>query len=94
MPEGLKEIPPFLFARCINLKTVLIPESVEEIGKEAFYNCPKLREINFPRNLKRIAPKAFAYCENLFIPFIPAACDVAENAFLSEWDYDPEEEVL
>ena len=62
MPEGLKEIPPFLFARCINLK--------------------------------RIAPKAFAYCENLFIPFIPADCDVAENAFLSEWDYDPEEEVL
>lgn len=94
LPEGLKEIPPFLFARCINLKTVLIPESVEEIEKEAFYNCPKLREINFPRNLKRIAPKAFAYCENLFIPSIPTDCDVAENAFLSEWDYDPEEEVL
>lgn len=47
LPDGMKEIPACLFAKCENLKSVVIPESVEKIGRAAFLECINLREVNF-----------------------------------------------
>lgn len=59
MPEGIKEIGEFAFARS-NLTTADIPAGVTTIGYGAFYHCDYLREVTIPSTVTNIAPKAFA----------------------------------
>lgn len=54
-----------VFARCINLKKVILSEQTKTIGEYAFYNCEKLSEITLPEGLKKIGKGAFEDCKNL-----------------------------
>ncbi len=45
IPNGVKEIYPFAFARKYKLKNISIPNSVTSIGDGAFYDCYKLVEV-------------------------------------------------
>lgn len=65
VPYGVHEISDGVFARCKNLRQVMLPETLEEIGKEAFYSCEKLENVNFPKSLLQIGKRAFANCPKL-----------------------------
>ena len=56
----------------LNLKKITIPNSVKIIGMGAFKGCTSLTNIE---------KEAFYNCPNLKNITIPAACEVAENAF-------------
>lgn len=58
LPEGLKEIGEFAFARS-SLQQVVIPEGVSSIGYGAFYHCEHLTQVQLPNTITHIAPKAF-----------------------------------
>lgn len=59
IPEGIKEIGEFSFARS-GLTSISIPEGVTSIGYGAFYHCDDLAEINIPSSVTEIEPSAFA----------------------------------
>ena len=45
IPDGVRNIPSYVFYDCRQIETVSFPESVEEIGSNAFYKCPSIREL-------------------------------------------------
>ena len=57
--EGTTVISPQSFARCNNLKSVVIPEGVRSIGDMAFWDCSKLTQIHIPESCKEVSPRAF-----------------------------------
>lgn len=59
MPDGIKEIGDFSFARS-GLNSVVIPEGVTAIGYGAFYHCDNLTDITIPSTVTTIEPAAFA----------------------------------
>lgn len=59
MPEGIKEIGDFAFARS-GLTSVTIPEGVTTIGYGAFYHCDNLEDVVIPASVTEIEPAAFA----------------------------------
>jgi len=59
IPEGVKAIEEFAFARSA-LKKIVIPESVETIAYAAFYHCDQLSEVEIPVSIIEIENKAFS----------------------------------
>lgn len=59
IPEGIKEIGEFSFARS-GLTSISIPEGVTSIGYGAFYHCDDLAEVDIPSSVTEIEPSAFA----------------------------------
>ncbi len=59
IPEGIKEIGEFAFARS-GLTSIVIPEGVTSIGYGAFYHCDALEDIQIPSSVTEIEPSAFA----------------------------------
>lgn len=59
IPEGIKEIGEFAFARS-GLTGIIIPEGVTSIGYGAFYHCDALENIEIPSSVTEIEPSAFA----------------------------------
>ena len=59
IPEGIKEIGEFSFARS-GLTSITIPEGVTSIGYGAFYHCDDLADIEIPSSVTEIEPSAFA----------------------------------
>lgn len=57
--DGTTVISPQAFARCNNLKSIVIPESVCSIGDMAFWDCSKLTEIHIPESCTQVSPRAF-----------------------------------
>ena len=57
--EGVKEISPYAFRGCTNLKKVTIPSSVTLIGSNAFAECTSLTEITLPDTITSIEQGAF-----------------------------------
>lgn len=47
------------FAKCKDLKTVVLPNTITKIGKGAFYDCKSLSTINMPTSLTEIGVYAF-----------------------------------
>ena len=60
MPEGVKSIGSSAFAKCANLKKVVLPKGLQEIGSLAFYECPALEEVWIPESVKEIGEHAFS----------------------------------
>ncbi len=59
IPEGIKEIGDFSFARS-GLTSVRIPNGATTIGYGAFYHCDNLAQIEIPASVTKIEPSAFA----------------------------------
>ena len=59
VPEGVKKIGNFAFAKCRHLTEVKLPYCLEEIGWSAFRDCASLIQINIPGNVKKIGDYAF-----------------------------------
>ena len=57
--EGTTNILAHAFARCDNLKSIVIPEGVRSIGDLAFWDCSNLKTINIPNTCQEVSPKAF-----------------------------------
>jgi hypothetical protein len=45
LPEGVTQIPNYLFEDCYQLQQVLLPQGVVSIGIRAFFNCPALESV-------------------------------------------------
>lgn len=60
IPDGVKEIDKFAFARS-SVTSVTIPEGTETIGYAAFYHCDNLDEVVIPDTVTYIGDKAFAH---------------------------------
>ncbi|MBE5883150.1 MAG: leucine-rich repeat domain-containing protein [Lachnospiraceae bacterium] len=60
LPEGIKEIGQFAFARS-SVKEILLPDGVETIGYGAFYHCDALTKIELPQTITNVEPKTFTH---------------------------------
>ena len=60
LPEGIREIGQFSFARS-SLKEISLPKGVETISYGAFYHCDDLGKIDLPETVMLVEPKAFEY---------------------------------
>ncbi|MCM1224042.1 MAG: leucine-rich repeat domain-containing protein, partial [Lachnospiraceae bacterium] len=58
-------IPPYLFAYCDKLQTIVLPEGISSIGKGAFYECSALADVNIPDTIMEIGEYAFYKCSKL-----------------------------
>lgn len=76
LPDGIKEIGQFAFARS-TLTDIVIPEGAEKIGYGAFYHCDDLTGVALPDTLISIEPKAFAY--TAWVENFLAGADNGEN---------------
>lgn len=56
---GLKEIAPFMFAECVQLKEVVIPDTVTYLGESSFEGCTGLRSVTLSKSLTKISSGAF-----------------------------------
>jgi len=60
LPDGLREIGQFSFARS-STSSVVMPQGVERIDYGAFYHCESLAEVTLPDTVMCVEPKAFTY---------------------------------
>ena len=70
LPEGMEDIPDYMFEACIELEEVNIPSTVRTIGKGAFVNTGIVLP-SLPEGLERIGNGAFRhtkFAETLVIP--------------------------
>lgn len=65
IPNAVKNIKDWAFAKCNGLLNIDIPQSVEEIGNYAFANCSGLKSLFVPNSTKNIGEGAFIYCAGL-----------------------------
>lgn len=65
IPQGVKRIEEYAFARKFNIEEITLPDSVEFIGERAFSNCSSLKTINIPNDIEYIGSYAFENCYEL-----------------------------
>ena len=61
----IKEIEPYTFKNCVNLKEITLPESLMIIDYNAFFGCSSLTKVVIPDNVVEIGSKAFLGCTSL-----------------------------
>lgn len=85
--EGIKELPPHLFAHHWQnahdaLEKVILPEGLEVIGENCFHGCAGLKEIVIPPTVKEIGSWAFHDCTGLKEITIPDSVKtIGDDAF-------------
>lgn len=93
LPDCIKEIEDWAFARCSNLESITIPGKAD-LGKGLFLECSKLKEVHFTRKnmemdvqLQESLPFLFAAvpvmldAEYLFVPE-----EAGTKQWLQKWD--------
>ncbi|GFH43864.1 surface antigen BspA-like [Chaetoceros tenuissimus] len=79
--DGVTEITGWTFARCWNIKKVILADTIIRIEDNAFFLCKNLNSVKWSLNLQLIGGSAFRNC-NLFSVFIPPRCrEIGESAF-------------
>ena len=71
IPDGVKTIGEFAFAKRESLKGVVIANSVTSIEKSAFAGCTGLTSVTIPPSVLSIGAFAFSNCAKLAKVFIP-----------------------
>ncbi len=61
----IKDIEPYTFKNCVNLKEITLPESLMIIDYNAFFGCSSLTKVVIPDNVVEIGKKAFWGCTSL-----------------------------
>lgn len=83
IPNGIAEIKPSTFARCMALNSIKIPDSVTVIGEHAFHQCEKLESVNIPNKVREIGNDAFTGCKILKSIELPDSLkSLGESVFL------------
>ena len=62
IPEGVTEINPSTFRKCVDIKEVIFPSTLQVIHEDAFAGCTSLKEIILPDSVVRIYDRAFCGC--------------------------------
>lgn len=65
LPNTIKKIGEFAFAKCLNLTMIIIPESVISFGRLPFYKCSFLRSIIY---LPKTAPDNWVATSTTYVP--------------------------
>lgn len=73
LPEGIEELPIFIFWKCSNLQSVTLPSTLTSIGKCAFLGCSSLESVTLPNNITNIGEKAFMDCSSLLYANLPTS---------------------
>ena len=61
----IKDIEPYTFKNCVNLKEITLPESLTIIDYGAFFGCSSLTKVVIPDNVFEIGKTAFLGCTSL-----------------------------
>ena len=61
----IKDIEPYTFKNCVNLKEITLPESLTVIDYGAFFGCSSLTKVVIPDNVFEIGKTAFLGCTSL-----------------------------
>ncbi|MBR6189104.1 MAG: leucine-rich repeat protein [Prevotella sp.] len=65
VPQSVRSIDSWGFARCRNLKQVSMPSQMRSIGGCAFLECEQLEEVTLPDSLQYFGDGAFMQCMKL-----------------------------
>lgn len=65
VPESVRFIDSWAFARCRNLKQVSLPATTRFIGNGAFLECEQLEEVVLPDSLQSLGDGVFSHCMKL-----------------------------
>ena len=65
VPDRVKKIGSFAFAKCNSLMSITIPKGVEIIDTCAFSGCSSLTNVIIPQSMRRVEEGAFMFCPNL-----------------------------
>ena len=72
---GVTKIGDYLFAECVNLRSIQIPESVTAIGKYAFDSCEYLKQTHIPATVATFGEGAFKGCAGFTEFTLPKTMD-------------------
>lgn len=82
LPQNFKNVSPYMFWNCINLKTLIGVSLIDDIADYAFGGCVSLTEFPHMPNLKLIRARAFEGCSGLTeVKFYNTLTSLANNAF-------------
>ncbi len=76
IPEGIAEIPPYVFNGCTSLKSVVLPEGVTSIGDRAFFDCTGLESVSIPEGVTSIGERVFYNCTSLKSVSLPDSLEI------------------
>jgi hypothetical protein len=65
LSDGMKEIGPLAFAKCLSLKTAKLGTGLVALGNDAFCGCLNLEEIVLPDEVMEIGERSFQGCTSL-----------------------------
>ncbi|MDY2784762.1 MAG: leucine-rich repeat protein [Faecalibacterium sp.] len=65
LPQGIVDVPPYLFHDCDKLESVQLASGTKSIGDNAFCLCSGLTAIKIPDSVTQIGDYAFDWCYNL-----------------------------
>lgn len=81
-PCVLKDIGPYAFMGCVNLRDMPLPSSLRKIGEGAFRECVSLTDITLPHGVATVPKQAFAWCGSLKSVSLPeSVTDIASHSF-------------
>ena len=81
IPEGVKTIDAYAFARLTALKEVVLPSTIENIEYGAFAYCSSLEKVTGIENVQLINQGAFTGCNLKGTIKLDKACAVGDDAF-------------
>ncbi|MDO4650437.1 MAG: leucine-rich repeat protein, partial [Eubacteriales bacterium] len=82
IPEGVTQIPAYLFADMKGLEKATLPSTLTMIEAYAFKGCTALEEITIPEQVTEIGWEAFAGCSNLLLVcFIGTPPEINDSIF-------------
>ncbi len=67
IPATVKNIKPYAFSNCAELKNVTLENGIASIGGSAFGGCDDLEKITIPESVNSIGSDAFAKCSKLTV---------------------------
>lgn len=81
IPEGVKTIDAYAFAKLTALKEVVLPSTIENIEYGAFAYCTSLEKVTGIENVQLINQGAFTGCNLKGTLTLNKACAVGDDAF-------------
>lgn len=84
---SLREIAPYSFSGCTNLKSVYLLGATTSVGNYAFENCDELEEVYISESLEYMGIRPFKDCPKLdYVNFQGGPNFTCENAIIYELD--------